>query len=65
MDFKFNEEQKAILEVVKEFIKYEIEPHVEEIQATDQPPKDLFKKAGEAGIIGIAMPEEYGGLGQS
>lgn len=65
MDFKFSEDQQAIIEAVKEFVACEIAPHVEEIQANDQPPKDLFKKAGEAGILGIAFPEAYGGLGQS
>lgn len=65
MDFKFSEEQQAIIEAVREFVACEIAPHVEEIQTNDQPPKELFKKAGEAGILGIAFPEAYGGLGQS
>lgn len=65
MEFKFTEEQQAIIEVVKEFVSSEIAPYVDDIQANDQAPKNLFKKAGEVGIIGIAMPEEFGGLGQS
>lgn len=65
MDFRFSEEQQAVLEAVREFVAREVAPHVEDIQANDKPPKDLFQKAGEAGILGIAFPEEYGGLGQS
>ena len=65
MDFRFSEEQQAVLEAVREFVSREVAPHVEDIQANDQPPKELFRKAGEAGILGITFPEEYGGLGQS
>lgn len=65
MNFKFTEEQQSVLEVVKEFVASEIAPYIDEIQASDQPPKNLFHKAGATGIIGIAMPEAFGGLGQS
>lgn len=66
MNFKFDDDQLAVLEVAKEFARKEIAPYVEtQLQENDAPPPDFFKKAGEAGIIGICMPEEYGGLGLS
>ena len=65
MNFEFDSDQKAIIEVVREFVQKEIAPYVDDIQTNDRPPEGLFLKAGEAGILGIAMPEEFGGLGQS
>ena len=65
MNFKFDENQLAVLEVVREFAQKELAPNIDQIQAEDYPPRDFFKKAGDAGIIGISMPEEYGGLGLS
>lgn len=65
MNFKFDEDQLAVLEVVKEFAKTEVAPYVEEIDKNDQLMDDFFKKAGESGIIGLSMAEKYGGLGMS
>ena len=63
MLFTFNEDQLAVLEVVKEFAEKELAPYIDLMQDEDHLPDGFFQKAGEAGIIGINMPEEYGGLG--
>lgn len=65
MNFRFDEEQLAVLEAVREFARHELAPHIDEMQEKDCLPEGFFQKAGEAGVIGIAMPEEYGGLGLS
>ena len=65
MDFSFDPEQQAVLEVVREFAEKELAPHVDEMQERDCLPEQFFEKAGETGVIGISMPEEYGGLGMS
>lgn len=65
MRFSFDPEQLAVLEVVEEFAQKELIPFVDEMQEKDQLPEHFFEKAGETGLIGIAMPEEYGGLGMS
>ena len=65
MRFSFDPEQLAVLEVVEEFAQKELAPFVDEMQEKDQLPEHFFEKAGETGLIGIAMPEEYGGLGMS
>jgi len=61
MNFEFDQDQKAILDTVKIFLQRELAPHVEEIQDNDHLPDGFFKKAGELGIIGLSMPEEFGG----
>jgi acyl-CoA dehydrogenase len=46
---------------VKEFVDKEIIPHVDEWEELNEFPRDLYKKAGDVGILGIGYPEEYGG----
>jgi acyl-CoA dehydrogenase len=52
-----------ILASVDKFVKEEIEPQCTEIHESDEYPWDLHKKAADLGLFGIALPEEYGGLG--
>jgi alkylation response protein AidB-like acyl-CoA dehydrogenase len=60
-----SEEQKMMAETARDFIDKEILPNVEEI---DKQNFDLviqkFEQAGELGLLGTAVPEEYGGLGE-
>ena len=51
----------------QDFIDTEINPNVEKIDSMKHPElvPALFKKAGDLGLLGIAVPEEYGGLGMS
>lgn len=65
MNFEYSDEQRMVLETVKELIKIELEPNVETIEATDHMPEGFHQKLGAAGIIGITVPEEFGGLGLS
>ena len=46
---------------VKEFVDKEIIPHVDEWEELNEFSRDLYKKAGDVGILGIGYPEEYGG----
>ena len=60
----FSEEQVMMKEAVKEFNDREIIPHKERFEAKDYKlTEDVMKKAGELGFLGVAVPEEYGGLG--
>jgi alkylation response protein AidB-like acyl-CoA dehydrogenase len=47
----------------RDFATREILPLAEKIDRTDEYPIQLLKKMGEYGILGISMPQEYGGLG--
>jgi citronellyl-CoA dehydrogenase len=49
---------------VRRFVETEINPHVEAWEESRTfPAHDLFKKAGNLGLLGITYPEEYGGMG--
>lgn len=60
----FTEEQKMMKESVKEFVDREIWPLKERFEKKDYAlTEEIMKKAGEMGLLGIAVPETYGGLG--
>ena len=46
---------------VKEFVDKEIIPHVDEWEEMGEFPRELYKKAGDVGLLGIGYPEELGG----
>ena len=64
---QFNEEQRMMAQACQDFIDTEINPNIEEIDGMKNPDlvPSIFKKAGELGLLGIAVPEEYGGMGMS
>ncbi|MCL6217303.1 acyl-CoA dehydrogenase family protein [Zunongwangia pacifica] len=60
----FNEEQKMMRDSVKEFVDREIVPHKERFEKKDYAlTEEIMQKAGELGFLGVAIPEEYDGLG--
>lgn len=64
---EFSEEQKMMAQACQDFIDTEITPKAEEIDSMKDPElvPQIFKKAGELGLLGISVPENYGGLGMS
>ena len=63
MDFTFNEDQTAILEAVKEFADEELVPKAKETDEAGIWPVENVRKLAELDLMGIAVPEEYSGLG--
>ncbi len=63
MDFTFNEDQTAIVEAVKEFCDEELAPKAQETDEAGVWPADNVRKLAELDLMGIPVPEEYGGLG--
>ncbi len=60
----FTQEHNEIRRTVKNFVENEINPHCDEWErAGSFPMKELFKKLGDLGLLGISKPEEYGGMG--
>ena len=60
----FSEEQKMMRDSVKEFVDREIWPKKEEFEHKNYAlTEEVMRKAGEMGLLGVAVPEEYGGLG--
>lgn len=62
-EFKLNEEQTMLREMVRDFTNNEIKPIASQIDKEEKIPDELIKKLGELGLLGIAFPEEYGGGG--
>ena len=62
MDLRFTEEQQMMRDMVRSFAKTEIEPFIPRMEAGEFP-RDILKKMGGLGLMGITVPEEYGGAG--
>ena len=65
MDFCLTDEQNQIKKMVREFALSEIKPHLSEWDEKQHFPVAVFKKAGELGLLGATIPDEYGGAGLS
>lgn len=65
MDFDLPDEIAQFRDAARDFAKREIAPLVDEAERAERTPKELFRKAGGAGFIGIRYPEEVGGSGAS
>ncbi len=59
------ESQEIIIDAVRSFAEQHIRPNVMEWDEAQHFPKDLFHSLGEMGLMGIIVPEEYGGAGLS
>ena len=59
----FKEEHFMIQEMVRDFAKTEVEPIARELDEQEKFPKDLVAKMGKLGLMGIMVPERYGGSG--
>ncbi|KMY55697.1 acyl-CoA dehydrogenase [Bacillus sp. FJAT-27231] len=62
MELRFSEEQQMMRKMVRDFAEGEIAPFVERMEKGEFP-RELIKKMAELGLMGITIPEEYGGSG--
>ncbi len=63
--FALTEEQEAVRAMVRDFARTEIAPHVKEWDEAQVFPRDVMAKLGELGMLGVLVPEEWGGAGLS
>lgn len=63
MNFEHSDSLQMIGQMAKDFAEKEIRPHVMEWDESQHFPKDLFHRLGELGMMGVLVPEEYGGAG--
>ena len=61
LNFQLGEDIDALRDAVREFAQSEIAPRAAEIDRNDQFPMDLWRKFGDLGVLGITVPEEFGG----
>ncbi|MEO6134680.1 MAG: acyl-CoA dehydrogenase family protein [Ginsengibacter sp.] len=65
MDFSQSELTKQVSQTAKDFAIQHIKPHLMEWDESQEFPLHIFKKLGELGMMGVLVPEEYGGSGLS
>src|SRR5215470_4387131 len=63
LGFRLSDEQEAFRLAVRSFAEKSLAPRVEELEATETFPLDLFRELGRLGYLGVGYPEEYGGSG--
>ncbi|MFM7300054.1 MAG: acyl-CoA dehydrogenase family protein [Crocinitomicaceae bacterium] len=65
MNFELNENQLMIAQMVRDFAEKEIRPNMKKWDDEEFFPVETMKKMGDLGLLGIFIPEEYGGSGFS
>ena len=63
MQIQLNEEQKLLQETVRRFADETVKPRAAEIDESGIFPRDYYDEAGELGLAGVYVPEDYGGAG--
>jgi alkylation response protein AidB-like acyl-CoA dehydrogenase len=63
MNFESNENQRMIAQMVRDFADKEVLPNRNKWDEEEHFPVDVMKKMGELGLLGVFVPEEYGGSG--
>jgi alkylation response protein AidB-like acyl-CoA dehydrogenase len=63
MDFSMNENQHMIAEMVRKFADEKIRPRIMEWDESQEFPVEIMKQLGELGLLGVLVPQEYGGSG--
>ena len=63
MDFILNDDQKMLRDTVRRIAESEFRPHAAEVDQTEVFPRNAIKTLAENGLMGIQVPEEFGGAG--
>ena len=63
MDFNNSELTEQVAQTARDFAYQHIKPHVMEWDETQEFPVQVFKELGKLGMMGVLVPEEYGGAG--
>ena len=62
--YRLNEEQYAVIEEVRRVADESIAPHANDVDAEGRFPREAMDALAEAGLLGLTIPVEYGGMGQ-
>ena len=65
MNFKFNEDEQSVIDMLKDFAVNEVAPKAAEIDENERFPEETWHALAEMGMMGVPFPEEYGGAGMS
>jgi len=61
----YNEDHENYRQMLRKFIEKEVVPVHEQWEADGHPPRNFYRRLGDIGVLGITIPEEYGGAGES
>ncbi len=59
----FTDEHAMLRSMVQNFVKNEVEPVAQELDEKGEFPRDLVNQMGKLGLLGLPVPEKYGGAG--
>lgn len=60
----FNETHQQVRQTVRKFISSHVQPHIQDWEEAGEFPRELYRLAGDAGLLGIGFPENLGGTGE-
>ena len=63
MDYEIPENLRIMQDTIHRFVNQDLEPISQKVEEEDQIPEDIVQQMRELGLFGLAIPEEYGGLG--
>jgi butyryl-CoA dehydrogenase len=63
MEFELSDEQRMIRDTARDFAAREVAPRAAELDRSGRWPTEIVKKMAELGLLGVAIPQEYGGAG--
>lgn len=63
MNFEVSENQKMVAQMARDFAEREIRPNIMKWDESQEFPRETFQKMGELGLLGVLVPETYGGAG--
>ncbi|HMR37912.1 MAG TPA: acyl-CoA dehydrogenase family protein, partial [Paracoccus sp. (in: a-proteobacteria)] len=65
MDAQLTEEERAIRDAARAYAQDKLQPRVIEAYREEKTDPAIFREMGEMGLLGVTVPEEYGGIGAS
>jgi alkylation response protein AidB-like acyl-CoA dehydrogenase len=63
IEFQLTEEHEALQKTVREFCAGEVAPYIKEWDEKSHFERSVFDKMAELGLLGVCIPEQYGGAG--
>lgn len=63
MDLSFSDELRMLRDLARDFTEQRVRPIAAHIEREHHVPRELFDALAEAGLLGVAIPAEYGGAG--
>ncbi len=63
LEDQLSEDERMLRDAARQFAESRLAPRVQQAYHEERADADIFREMGEAGLLGVTIPEEYGGLG--